>query len=80
VSSRPNRRLTPLQRGVPTLTVGINNSTNAALGAIRVLGSFMPGLQDKMIQYQKEMEHGVHEKDDQLVKIGYGEYLKKLRK
>lgn len=52
----PLTKSTPWQRGVPTATVGINNSTNAALLAIRILGTFVPEYQDKMKRYQAEME------------------------
>jgi phosphoribosylaminoimidazole carboxylase len=60
---------------VPTATVGINNSTNAALLAIRILGSFMPEYQEKMKRYQANMEEQVIEKGNRLREIGDVEYL-----
>jgi phosphoribosylaminoimidazole carboxylase len=64
-----------LQRGVPTATVGINNSTNAALLAVRILGSFVPEYQEKMKRYQLEMEEQVIVKGDKLREVGDVAYL-----
>ncbi len=64
-----------MQRGVPVATVGINNSTNAALLAIRILGSFYPEYQEKMARYQLNMERGVHAKAEKLRSVGYKAYL-----
>ncbi len=73
-SRLPIRPLTE-QRGVPTATVAINNSTNAALLAIRILGAFMPELLDKMKAYQADMEQQVKEKAVRLQTIGVEAYL-----
>ncbi|KAK4449350.1 Phosphoribosylaminoimidazole carboxylase [Podospora aff. communis PSN243] len=64
-----------MPRGVPTATVGINNSTNAALLAIRILGSFMPGYHEKMKDYQRDMEEAVIEKGTKLREGGDVKYL-----
>ncbi|KAK4128671.1 Phosphoribosylaminoimidazole carboxylase [Parathielavia appendiculata] len=64
-----------MPRGVPTATVGINNSTNAALLAVRILGSFVPEFQDKMRRYQHDMEEQVIIKGTKLREIGDVEYL-----
>ncbi|EPE02866.1 phosphoribosylaminoimidazole carboxylase [Ophiostoma piceae UAMH 11346] len=66
-----------MPRGVPTATVAINNSTNAALLAIRILGAFMPELLQKMEAYQRDMEAQVTAKADRLRSIGVDAYLKK---
>lgn len=63
------------QRGVPTATVGINNSTNAALLAVRILGSFVPEYQEKMRRYQLDMEEQVIVKGGRLREVGDAEYL-----
>lgn len=55
-----------IQRGVPVATVAINNSTNAALLAIRMLGAFIPGILQKMDAYMKKMEGEVLGKVDRL--------------
>lgn len=69
-----------MPRGVPTATVAINNSTNAALLAIRCLGAFMPDLLEKMKNYQLEMEKQVHDKADLLKDIDVEAYLEKMGK
>lgn len=55
--------------------MGINNSTNAALLAIRILGSFLPEYHEKMKRYQAEMEDQVIVKGSKLKEIGDVEYL-----
>ncbi|KAL8387741.1 hypothetical protein RB595_009705 [Gaeumannomyces hyphopodioides] len=69
-----------MPRGVPVATVGINNSTNAALLAIRILGSFVPKYQDHMKRYQLDMEEAVLAKDRDLQSIGFKAYLSKMGK
>ncbi|CAK7216825.1 hypothetical protein SCUCBS95973_002938 [Sporothrix curviconia] len=66
-----------MPRGVPTATVAINNSTNAALLAIRILGAFTPALLAKMEAYQRDMEQQVTDKAVKLRSIGVEAYLKK---
>lgn len=68
------------QRGVPTATVAINNSTNAALLAIRILGAFMPELLEKMKEYQLDMENQVKDKANVLREISVDAYLTKMGK
>jgi phosphoribosylaminoimidazole carboxylase len=60
--------------------VGINNSTNAALLAIRILGSFTPRYQEKMRKYQREMEEAVLEKAGKLRQGGDVAYLASMKK
>ncbi|CCE29755.1 related to phosphoribosyl-5-aminoimidazole carboxylase [Claviceps purpurea 20.1] len=69
-----------MPRGVPTATVAINNSTNAALLAIRFLGAFMPELLQKMKDYQLDMEQQVKEKAETLREIDVDAYLEKMGK
>lgn len=64
---------------MPTATVAINNSTNAALLAIRFLGAFMPELLDKMKKYQAEMEQQVTEKADKLKNMAIEAYIADMR-
>jgi len=61
-----------MPRGVPVATVAINNSTNAALLAIRMLGQ---EYLQKMIDYQKKMEEQVLQKVDVLQKEGWEKYV-----
>ncbi|KHN98330.1 phosphoribosylaminoimidazole carboxylase [Metarhizium album ARSEF 1941] len=67
-----------MPRGVPTATVAINNSTNAALLAIRFLGAFIPPLLEKMQKYQLEMEHQVKDKATTLRDLDVDAYLAKM--
>ncbi|KAL8650483.1 MAG: hypothetical protein Q9226_005123 [Calogaya cf. arnoldii] len=69
-----------MPKGVPVATVGINNSVNAALLAIRILGSSDPRLQKKMSDYQDSLKKEVEEKAKRLKEIGVGAYLDKMGK
>lgn len=63
-----------MPRGVPVATVAINNSTNAALLAVRMLGGQYT---EKMVAYQQEMERVVLEKVDRLDQEGWEKYVVK---
>jgi phosphoribosylaminoimidazole carboxylase len=58
--------------------VAINNSTNAALLAIRILGSFMPEYYDKMVEYQLGMEKEVLKKAEKLKELDADAYLAQM--
>lgn len=60
-----------MPRGVPVATVAINNSVNAALLAIRILGTNIPLYADKMERYMYDMEMGVMEKVERLADQGW---------
>ncbi|POR33070.1 Phosphoribosylaminoimidazole carboxylase [Tolypocladium paradoxum] len=64
-----------MPRGIPVATVGINNSTNAALLAVRILGSHYPEYQDKMARYMEGMKVEVEGKAAKLEEVGYQAYL-----
>ena len=64
-----------MPRGVPVATVAINNSTNAALLAVRILGVYDSSYTTAMEQYQSDMEDGVLVKAKKLETIGFEEYL-----
>jgi phosphoribosylaminoimidazole carboxylase len=55
-----------MPRGIPVATVAVNNSTNAALLAIRILGASIPGILEKMSAYMEKMENEVLTKVDKL--------------
>ncbi|CAJ0761987.1 8066_t:CDS:1, partial [Entrophospora sp. SA101] len=61
-------------RGVPVATVAINNSTNAALLAIRQLGSFIPEYLEKMQAFMAKQEKEVLTKVERLDKVGWENY------
>lgn len=60
--------------------MGINNSTNAALLAIRMLGAGRPEYLEKMEAYMKKMETEVHGKAARILEVGYEAYLAGMAK
>lgn len=52
--------------GVPVATVSIGGAKNAGLLAARILGAGNPAIQDKMVDYQKQMAEEVEQKDKNL--------------
>ncbi|KAL8977931.1 MAG: hypothetical protein Q9205_006371 [Flavoplaca limonia] len=64
-----------MPKGVPVATVGINNSVNAALLAIRILGTFDLAYQEKMRDYQAGMKKEVDRKAKELKERGVENYL-----
>ncbi|KAI5967823.1 ADE2 [Candida pseudojiufengensis] len=70
-----------MPRGIPVATVAINNSTNAALLAIRILGAYDYKWLNEMNKYMNNMESEVLGKAEVLEDIGYEDYLtEKLKK
>ncbi|KAG1450416.1 hypothetical protein G6F56_008356 [Rhizopus delemar] len=63
-----------MPRGIPVATVAINNSTNAALLAIRILGASIPSIQKKMSDYLNQMETQVMDKVQVLDNKGWDAY------
>jgi phosphoribosylaminoimidazole carboxylase len=63
-----------MPRGVPVATVAIGNSTNGALLAVRILGSYIPDLADAMERYQTKIEEEVMQKATRLESIGWKSY------
>jgi phosphoribosylaminoimidazole carboxylase len=63
-----------MPRGVPVACVAVNNSTNAALLALRILGVKDKRLLEQMDGYMKDMESGVVEKAEKLEEVGWEEY------
>ncbi|KAI7872764.1 phosphoribosylaminoimidazole carboxylase [Spinellus fusiger] len=63
-----------MPRGIPVATVAINNSTNAALLAIRMLGASIPSIQTQMAEYMEKMEGEVLQKVDRLNTVGWESY------
>ncbi|KAK4556160.1 hypothetical protein LTR86_006857 [Recurvomyces mirabilis] len=64
-----------MPKGVPTLTVGLNNGTNAALAAVRILGLRDRGFREAYVKFMREAEQGVLEKDGRLEEVGDEVYL-----
>ncbi|KAK7752824.1 hypothetical protein SLS62_005166 [Diatrype stigma] len=64
-----------MPRGIPCATVGINNATNAALLAVRILGVALPEYAGRMRDYQRRMETEVLAKDRKIVDAGWRAYV-----
>lgn len=65
-----------MPKGVPVATVAINNATNAALLAIKILAIHDQHLMKKVIQYMEDLKNKVEEKAKKLEREGYKKYLK----
>ncbi|WKE51466.1 5-(carboxyamino)imidazole ribonucleotide mutase [Corynebacterium tuberculostearicum] len=52
--------------GVPVATVSIGGAKNAGLLAARILGAGDPAIQDKIVDYQKQMAEEVEQKEKNL--------------
>lgn len=63
-----------MPRGVPLATVGISNSTNAALLAARILGVSDLEIRAKVQQYAEDSEIEVRGKDGKMDKLGWKAY------
>ncbi|KAL9622836.1 MAG: hypothetical protein Q9160_002762 [Pyrenula sp. 1 TL-2023] len=63
-----------MPRGVPVATVAVNNSTNAALLAVRILATSDDKIMEKMTSYMKSMEAGVLAKAAKLENEGWEKY------
>ncbi|RXG48005.1 hypothetical protein VDGE_04435 [Verticillium dahliae] len=66
-----------MPRGCPVATVGINNSTNAALLAVKILGAGDEGYRQAMADYMKGLSDEVEAKAEKLQSIGWKAYLEK---
>ncbi|KAH7039687.1 uncharacterized protein B0I36DRAFT_309092 [Microdochium trichocladiopsis] len=69
-----------MPRGIPCATMGIGNSTNAALLAIRILGNTYPEYAERMKEYQAKMAAEVYAKDEKLGEVGFQQYLAGMQK
>jgi phosphoribosylaminoimidazole carboxylase len=62
---------------VPVATVAINNSTNAGLLAVRILGTSVAEYAEKMEAFMKKQETEVLAKDERLQDVGVDNYVVK---
>ncbi|TKA77142.1 hypothetical protein B0A55_04094 [Friedmanniomyces simplex] len=69
-----------MPRGVPVATVSLNNSTNAALLAVRILGAGDEAIRERYVRYMREAEAAVKEKDRRLQEVGAEKYLESMAK
>ncbi|KAK2746083.1 phosphoribosylaminoimidazole carboxylase ade2 [Myotisia sp. PD_48] len=70
-----------MPRGVPVATVGINNSINAALLAVRILGAYDGNLRQKIEEYaQAAKDENLDVKGVKLREIGWEKYFDQMGK
>jgi phosphoribosylaminoimidazole carboxylase len=72
--------MTQMPRGEPVATVGINNSTNAALLAVRILGAEDKAVRERLRVWMEGNEKEVMRKDQALLDGGWESYLKSMGK
>jgi phosphoribosylaminoimidazole carboxylase len=72
--------MTQMPRGEPVATVGINNSTNAALLAVRILGAEDKAVRERLRVWMEGNEKEVMRKDKALLDDGWEAYLKSMGK
>ncbi|KAF2478165.1 phosphoribosylaminoimidazole carboxylase [Lindgomyces ingoldianus] len=72
--------MTQMPRGEPVATVGINNSTNAALLAVRILGASDEGVRERLRVWMEGNEKEVLRKDKALFEGGWEAYLEGMGK
>lgn len=72
--------MTQMPRGEPVATVGINNSTNAALLAVRILGADDKAVRERLRVWMEGNEKEVMRKDKALLEDGWEAYLKSMGK
>ena len=61
--------------GIPVATVAINGAKNAGLLAVRILAHHNEQLADKLERYQQQNKEQVLNKDRELQRSGYRQYL-----
>ncbi|PLN76404.1 phosphoribosylaminoimidazole carboxylase [Aspergillus taichungensis] len=68
-----------MPRGVPVATVGINNSINAALLAVRILGAFDPSIQRKVEAYaEAARSENMELKGTKMQELGWEKYFAQM--
>ena len=72
--------MTQMPRGEPVATVGINNSTNAALLAVRILGASDEVVRERLRVWMEGNEKEVMRKDGDLLEKGWEAYLTSMGK
>ena len=65
--------------GIPVATVAIGNAKNAGLLAVQILATHQPELLLQVEQYRKALADSVLEKQGQLERLGYQQYLHEKR-
>ncbi len=66
--------------GIPVATVAINGAKNAGLLAVKILSTSDEALKEKLVNYSKNLEQIILEKNDNLASKGYKKYLEESAK
>lgn len=64
-----------MPKGVPVATVAINNATNAALLAVKILATSDSTLMENIEKYHRKTQIEVEKKSLKLEKVGYKKYV-----
>ena len=64
--------------GIPVATVAIGNAKNAGLLAVQILATHQPDLLQKVQAYRQSLTEMVMDKQAQLEKLGYRDYLQHM--
>ncbi len=67
-----------MPRGIPVATVAIGNAMNAGLLAVQILGAFDSKLLKAVQDYRQNLKDMVMDKQKNLEKTGYQDYLKQM--
>lgn len=65
-----------MPRGVPVATMGIGNSTNAAIMALRIVGDFNEKARDWVLKHLKDMEAENYAKGARLRSVPWKDYVR----
>jgi 5-(carboxyamino)imidazole ribonucleotide mutase len=66
--------------GIPVATVAINGAKNAGLLAAKIIGLSDKTVQNKLVEYTKNLEDSVMQKVEKLDEAGFKKYLEENRK
>lgn len=66
-----------MPRGIPVATVAVDGAYNAGILAAQICAIKDPALRGRIRHYKKELAEGVRQKNENLQKIGYQQYLRK---
>ena len=66
-----------MPRGIPVATVAVDGAYNAGILAAQICAVKDPALRARIVHYKKELAEGVKQKNENLQKIGYRQYLRK---
>lgn len=69
-----------MPKGIPVATVGVNNAKNAGLLAMSILSLKYLDISDKLKEYRAKMKEDVIRTSEEIIKIGYAEYLRRKNK